>query len=117
MNQGVDRISSYHAHVYYDASTRDVAARIREQLGERFQVVLGRWHDKPVGPHPRWMYQVAFAPDQFAHLVPWLMLNREGLDVLVHPNSGHALADHRDHALWLGNSLALNLSALPDDDD
>ncbi len=63
------------------------------------------------------MYQVAFAPDQFAHLVPWLMLNREGLDVLVHPNSGHALADHRDHALWLGNSLALNLSALPDDDD
>lgn len=117
MNQGVDRISSYHAHVYYDASTRDLAARIREQMGERFQVTLGRWHDKPVGPHPRWMYQVAFAPDQFAQLVPWLMLNREGLDVLVHPNSGHPLADHRDHAMWLGNSLALNLAALPDDDD
>lgn len=116
MSGNIDRISGYHAHVYYDASTRDVAARIREALGAEFTVTLGRWHDKPVGPHPRWMYQVAFAPDQFPLLVPWLMLHRAGLDVLVHPDTGHALADHRDHALWLGEKLPLNFAALPDDE-
>lgn len=117
MNMGIDRITGYHAHVYYDAATRHVAARIRETLGARFIVTLGRWHDKPVGPHPRSMYQVAFAPDQFPLVVPWLMLHREGLDVLVHPDTAHALADHRDHALWLGDRLPLNFAALPAEED
>ena len=34
------------------------------------------------------------------------------LDVFVHPNTGDALADHRDRALWLGRSHPLNLAAL-----
>ena len=80
-------ISGYHAHVYYDPDTKPMAERVREGLGVRFDVVLGRWHDEPVGPHPQSMYQVTFAPDEFARVVPWLMLNREGLDVLVHPNT------------------------------
>src|SRR5215207_8429945 len=39
---------------------------------------------------------------QFARLLPWLMLNRDPLDVFVHPETGDDLADHRDHAMWLG---------------
>jgi len=42
-------------------------------------VQLGRWHDKPIGPHPQAMYQVAFLPSQFGKVVPWLMLHRERL--------------------------------------
>jgi DOPA 4,5-dioxygenase len=30
----------------------------------------------------------------------------------VHPNTGDALRDHRDSALWLGRSHTLNLAAL-----
>ena len=37
------------------------------------------------------------------------MLNRDGLTVFVHPGTGDDLADHRDHALWLGEKLELNL--------
>ena len=44
------------------------------------------------------MYQVAFSPEEFARFVPWLMLNRGGLDVLVHPQTGDAYADHTEHA-------------------
>ena len=44
------------------------------------------------------MYQVAFAPEEFGRLVPWLMLNRGGLDVLVHPQTGDGYADHTEHA-------------------
>lgn len=105
-------IESFHAHVYYDPTTREVASQVREGLGEHFQVQLGRWHDQLVGPHTKPMYQVAFAPDQFDKVLPWLMLHREGLAILVHPNTGDAVADHTDHALWLGEKLAVNLEPL-----
>src|SRR5690242_17912041 len=64
------QIEGYHAHVYYDAETRPLAERLRHQIGERFAVRLGRWHDAPVGPHPRSMYQVAFEVPEFPRLVP-----------------------------------------------
>jgi len=105
-------IASFHAHIYFDTASRDAAARVREGLGAGFDVQLGRWHDKPIGPHPKSMYQVAFLPEQFANVVPWLMLNREGLDILVHPNTGDAVADHTNHALWLGEKLEINIEPL-----
>lgn len=105
-------IAGYHAHVYYDDDSRATAARVRDALAAGFDVVLGRWHDRPVGPHPRAMYQVAFPPDEFARIVPWLMLNRSGLTVLVHPETGDALADHGPHALWLGELLPIDFVRL-----
>ena len=47
-------IQSYHAHVYYDAETKETAARLRAEVEARFDdITMGRWHDKPVGPHQR----------------------------------------------------------------
>ena len=106
------RIKGYHAHVYYSPQTRLVAERLRAAIGERFQVRLGSWHDEPVGPHPISMYQVAFVGEEFSGLVPWLMLNREGLDVLVHPLTDDSVADHTRFALWLGAPLPLRLDVL-----
>ena len=62
-----------------------------------------------VGPHPEPMYQVAVDARVFPDLVPWLMLNRRGLTVFVHPETGDSLADHRDHAVWMGRMLPLKL--------
>lgn len=107
-----EEIRGFHAHIYYDPATREAAARVREGLSQ-FAVQLGRWHDEPVGPHPKSMYQVAFAPSEFGKVVPWLMLNREGLDVLVHPDTGiDAVGDHLERALWLGNKLLLRTERL-----
>lgn len=109
----VATINGYHAHVYYtDADTRQRAAELREELEERFTVEMGRWRDEPVGPHPLPMYQVAFETAQFAAIVPWLMLNRRGLTILVHPETGAAVEDHLDHPLWLGEKLDLNADFL-----
>lgn len=94
-----------------------MAVRVREGLGTNFDVRLGRWHDKPIGPHPIAMYQVAFSPELFGKVVPWLMLNREGLDILIHPTTGDDVADHTDHALWLGEKLELNIEFLRADKD
>lgn len=109
-NADAGTITEFHAHIYYDpAATRDAAARLRERIAARFgDVRIGGWHDAPVGPHLTAMYQVLFAPEKFAELVPWLMLNREGLDILVHPASGNTYNDHIHYGIWLGEKLALN---------
>lgn len=116
MSAAPDRaIVSWHAHVYFDpAATRPQAERVRAGIAERFKVQLGRWHAVPVGPHTAAMYQVAFDVSVFAELVPWLALHREGLSVLVHPNTLAPRADHLVHALWLGPPLALHAEVLPE---
>lgn len=106
-----DAITGYHAHVYYDAASREAAERLRAAIGAAFDVKLGRWHDDPIGPHPMGSYQVAFAPVLFGVLVPWLALNRGGLTVFIHPETGDDLPDHRDRAIWLGQQRELDLDA------
>ena len=112
----ISDIASYHAHIYFEGAGQRLAAlALRERMAERFRVALGTVHDRPVGPHVRAMYQVSFDIATFAALVPWLMLNRGDLAILVHPNTGRERSDHLDHALWLGEKLAIvNLEMLSD---
>jgi aromatic ring-cleaving dioxygenase len=118
IQQSVDDITSYHAHIYYDPhATRTAAERLRDRVAERFEVQLGRWHDQPVGPHAQAMFQIAFDKQAFASIVPWLMLNRENLAVFVHPNTARPRDDHLRHALWLGRILPLKADVLPEKEE
>jgi aromatic ring-cleaving dioxygenase len=104
--QPLAAIGSFHAHVYFDgAAQREIALALRDRIAERFAVTLGRVHDGLVGPHARAMYQVAFDVPLFGNFVPWLMLNRQGLTVLVHTNTRDERRDHLSHALWMGEIL------------
>ncbi len=108
MTQALAAIASFHAHVYFhDATQRERAMALRERIGERFSVTLGRVHDRPIGPHASPMYQVAFDVASFGKIVAWLMLNRQGLTVLVHPNTRDERSDHVVHALWMGAVLEI----------
>jgi aromatic ring-cleaving dioxygenase len=108
------RIESWHAHVYFDAATRDAAWSLREAIAAALAdaVSLGRFHERPVGPHPMWSYQLTILPDAFNAVVAWLTLHHGALDVFIHPNTGDQLRDHRDRALWLGHSHTLDLAAV-----
>jgi DOPA 4,5-dioxygenase len=114
--RSLSEIASYHAHVYYDPeTTRGEAERLREWIGERFAVTLGRWHDAKVGPHDRAMFQVAFAANVFAALVPWLMLNHGALSILVHPNTSNPRMDHVANPLWIGLPIPVHADKLPEE--
>jgi aromatic ring-cleaving dioxygenase len=110
----VARIKGWHAHVYFDAVSRDDAWRFRDVVTAQFgdTVEIGRFHERPVGPHPQWSFQIAFAHAHFADVLGWLALNHGKLDVFAHPNTDDELRDHRDCAIWLGRSYQLDLRAV-----
>jgi DOPA 4,5-dioxygenase len=107
MNRG------YHAHIYYDLqNTRQIAERLCADISSKFQVKLGGLRDEPVGPHPVANAQVIFTPDQFQPVIEFLMMHREGLDVLVHPLTDDSVDDHSIYAMWLGSPVPLKLETL-----
>jgi DOPA 4,5-dioxygenase len=105
-------LRGFHAHVYFDAATRPTALRVYEALRQQFDVKLGTIHERPVGPHPKAMFQVSIELDQFAAVVPWLMLNRAGLSIFVHPKTGDEVADHDTNSLWMGERLAIDVETI-----
>lgn len=116
-DDALPRIKGYHAHVYFDAASLEQARALCEEAARRFPLKMGRLHERPVGPHTDWSCQLAFRPELFGELLPWLLQHRGGLNVLVHPITGDELRDHRDWALWLGQSRPLDLSVLDAEQD
>lgn len=112
----IGTIEDYHVHVYYDLDSKDRAALLRSWVEERFsgRMRMGRWHDEPVGPHVQAMYQIAFPPTLLPTLVPFLMMNRMGLTILLHPESGRPRDDHTINAAWMGQVLPVKTEMLPE---
>jgi DOPA 4,5-dioxygenase len=108
----MSEIKGYHAHVYYNAGTKPTAARLRDTIVSKFVVEPGAFSDEPRGPHPISQFNVIFECDEFQNIVPWLMLNREALDVLVHPLTESSYDDHSKNALWLGTPVPMKLDIL-----
>jgi aromatic ring-cleaving dioxygenase len=106
------KIDGYHAHVYYDAETRSLAEQLRETIAATHGVEVRALSDEPIGPHPVSQFRFTFTTAQFDTIVPWLMFNRQGLDVLVHPLTDSSYDDHSRYAVWLGSPVALKLGTL-----
>jgi aromatic ring-cleaving dioxygenase len=104
------KIDGYHAHVYFDPGTRARAAQLRETICATLGVECRELSDEPRGPHPVPQFRFTFMEAQFQAIVPWLMLNRDGLDVLVHPLTNNSYDDHSRYAIWLGTPVALKLN-------
>lgn len=104
-------ITGYHAHLYYDENTKAKAQALSRAVEDKYGgAAFGRWHDRPVGPHPDWSHQIAFAPELFDQIIPFLALNQDGLTIFIHPITDNVLRDHRDGAMWMGQTRPLDLS-------
>jgi len=100
----------FDVHVYFEAEQAELAATVKTRLMARFDWLKpGRWTDSAgrLSPHPLPMFEM-FGGDpksiaKVNEVVEWLSENRNGLSVLVHPNTIHGnVRDHSVNAVWLG---------------
>lgn len=103
-------ISDFHAHIYYNPDEVDQARTLAASAQHRFGVSVGRFHLRPIGPHPRGSCQLTVSSEVFGEFAIWAAVNRGGLVIFAHASTGDDRADHTDHVLWFGNSEPLNLS-------
>ena len=112
----------WHSHVYFDADSVARAENLIAAMKQKFgpdvapdaAIEYGRWHHRPVGPHPDFSIQLAYPDAMFAAVMGYLSLNRNGLVIFTHPVTGEdlhsQLCDHRDHAIWMGAVRPLKLA-------
>ena len=105
-------IENFHAHIYFDADELNAARALAAEAQERFGVAVGRFHERPVGPHPRGSCQLTLAPERFGEFAVWAMLSRGSLTIFAHPTTGDELTDHTGHVVWFGPSETLDLAVL-----
>jgi DOPA 4,5-dioxygenase len=60
----------FHAHVYYNAETKPLAAELRETLLKKFAVEPGGFSEGPRGPHPISQFSVIFKTEGFGTSFP-----------------------------------------------
>jgi aromatic ring-cleaving dioxygenase len=103
-------IRDFHAHIYYDPEDVELAKQLAAAAQARFPIAVGHFHLRPVGPHPRGSVQLTVPRDIFGGVAQFLALNRGGLTVFAHAETGDDLADHSRHVIWFGPSEPLDLS-------
>lgn len=120
-------VDGYDVHLIYTDDRKAEAIALFERFmayveAERIPYLRPIVFEQPVGPWPTPMWQlllrnqdpVALERD-LGRCVAWMMLNRGGFSVMIHPNTrrdegfGGGLRDHSRHMLWMGPSLPLKL--------
>lgn len=107
----------YHAHIYYSAEERGVAARLRERLlaskpSDPLSAIqfVGSLRDGKVGPHTVSQFEIHFEARLLPIVEPELV--RSGLRILIHPLTLDDHADHTRLGRWIGEPVELDLSVL-----
>lgn len=107
----------YHAHIYFDGDTLSVAQSLHQKLNDMQAsgaipdlVLVGKMHEKGIGPHPKAQFEIHFLASALPSIVP--LLKATGLTSLVHPLTDDDLADHTILGEWMGEPLPLDLSVL-----
>ena len=107
-------ITGYHMHVYCELEQIPLAQSIHDLLMNEKPGIdgAGPVRNYPVGPHALPMFEAWFQPDAINKVLPWILKNRQGLSVLIHPLTGDDYLDHAESAIWIGNPLPINLEML-----
>ena len=103
-------IRNFHAHIYYEPDEVELAKQLAAAVQARFEVAVGHFHLRPVGPHPRGSVQLSVPTDLFGDVAQFLALNRGPLTIFAHADTGNDLADHTEHVIWFGQSEPLDLT-------
>ncbi|PUU81867.1 DOPA-like domain-containing protein [Tuber borchii] len=107
----------FDAHVYFYRNNPEqvqFAKELWERIRREFpELRIYKIFDEPVGPHTLAMFEVdILTPVHFGAFVPWLVINRGPLSVLLHPNTDDTLRDHTQRATWLGKEVPIDIGLL-----
>jgi DOPA 4,5-dioxygenase len=103
-------IVDFHAHIYFDPAELEQARALGRAAQERFDLSVGHFHQRPVGPHPRGSCQLTIAPSEFGAFAVWAAVHRGTLTIFAHASTGNDKADHTNHVIWFGPSETLDLT-------
>ena len=109
----------FHFHLYFETGgqdTRESALEVRTRLLKEatFRYQLPPVRERPMGPH-RWpIWSIWVDRPSFGEATLWMARNHGPHSVLVHPNIDDGLADHTEHAMWLGTPVPLSLEIFQD---
>lgn len=99
----------FHVHLYFDPDELDRARNLATALAEAFELPVGHFHARAVGPHPRGSVQLTVPVERFGAVATALSVDRAGLTIFAHASTGDDLADHSRNVIWFGPSEPLNL--------
>ena len=107
--------AQWHAHIYFTDADRAAALALRAAFISRCKaegpiLFIGTMATGPVGPHPIPQFEVHFREEALDDVRA--MLAGSGLTALVHPLTQDDLADHTTLGQWIGEPVALDLTAL-----
>lgn len=101
----------FHAHIYYADDERADAEALRERfVADPDVLFVGRMMDHGVGPHPIAQFEIHFLGSARAAVIA--AIEAAGLRALVHPLTDDDLADHTILGHWIGEPVALDVTAL-----
>ncbi|EAS35018.3 DOPA 4,5-dioxygenase [Coccidioides immitis RS] len=110
------RRGGFDVHIYHyqnNPEQAEFARALWERIRREFpELRIYEFFDRPVGPHPIAMFEVnLFTPQQFGAFIPWLVINRGPLSVLIHPNTTDEEEErnHTQRATWMGERIPLDL--------
>jgi DOPA 4,5-dioxygenase len=106
----MDKLQDFHAHIYFNPDEVSTAQTLAQEAQALFDVRVGHFHTRPVGPHPRGSCQLTVSTERFGAFAIWAALNRGRLTIFAHAETGNDLPDHTDHVIWFGESEPLNLA-------
>jgi len=107
----------HHAHIYYLPAQRPAAAALRDAFLHESEgddpariLFVGRLADRPVGPHPIPQFEIHFGARAVEAVAA--RIEASGLSALIHPLTDDDLEDHTSLARWIGEPIALDVTAL-----
>ena len=91
-----------------------LAGQVRQNIAQAMPQVtyLGELIPIPIGPHPKPMFEIHIPAADFNYAMATIEKLREGLSVLIHPVQHDEVAAHTVDAVWLGETLTLNIDFL-----
>ena len=104
------KVLDFHAHIYFDAEQVEQARKLAAAVQQRFGVLVGHFHQRPVGPHPRGSVQLTVPTELFGDVATWLAVNRDGFTVFAHASTGDDRQDHGHNVVWFGPSEPLDMA-------